>query len=183
MWLLSTIWKIVGHFLNFRELLQWAGYWETVVALIISILTAIASWLTLGSLPITISLFVVAFILVTFVIRIIIDWKWIWPVILIDNLREDDEVEFKQLIYGYIYPSRKPVQIFIKARDRRYYGQKNVTRNGARWAVNCQFGDQTSPSGSSYEIVVISGKQDVLDSPINKIPGDVARKIIRVRRR
>jgi hypothetical protein len=166
---LWDMWGATRHILALRGLLQWTGYWETAVALITSLFLAAWYWVSQNSVPITILIFLATFLVVSLIYRTIVDMNFIWPLVTIDNPYQDDFVEFKKTVYGHIYPSRRRVQVWVFSGDGKYYNQRGITRNQARWAVNCQFGNQTSPGGS-YEIVVASVKTEIVATPLDKLP-------------
>ncbi|MGD0827815.1 MAG: hypothetical protein ABSA09_06975 [Desulfobaccales bacterium] len=96
------------------------------------------------------------------------------PVIEILSHKNGRDVQYREKVSGTISMPNSSMQVLVHAGNDRWYLQRNVVVRDNSWEVECYFGDEGSPSGSSYEIVAISPAQKIA-SIIDTLPSNVTK--------
>ena len=95
------------------------------------------------------------------------------------SLRQNDPVDYRQVVYGIVKNVRTPFQLFVYSPDNIWYPQWDPQINGHNWRAQCQFGNVSSPSGGAYTIVAISGEGRV-QSGVRELPKGIRSEPIKV---
>jgi hypothetical protein len=83
-------------------------------------------------------------------------------------LHSETRVRHQTVLHGR--SDTEPVQVYVLANDKKWYLQKNVQTHGRkRFSVTCSFGDQTSKSGETFQVVAIA-TADRPRTPIDTLP-------------
>jgi len=97
------------------------------------------------------------------------------PSIEIVSVWNNDQVEFKQVIYGVATPGM-PVELRVFS-GGFWHGQWRAEIEANKWHALCQFGNSERPVESRYRLVAISPKTP-LPSKISELPADAVQSAI-----
>lgn len=90
-----------------------------------------------------------------------------------------ESVNLRGDVLGFVWPTDSPVELLVFSRDKKWYYQAKPDRMTGRFQVNVQFGDDTAPSGTEYQLAVIV-KKVTKKPPQTELPETVASDIVTV---
>ena len=91
------------------------------------------------------------------------------------------EVGVRRIVIGSVQSPFSPVQVLVFAVDR-WYLQGAVAVDGLAWNVDCQFGNEQSGLGKSFQIIAIVGG-NIRGGPFLSLPATgVKSEVVSVRR-